>query len=196
MLRWLTPTRCAPSVLALDPHALVREGIRGLILDLDNTVVAWNAPAPTEAVRQWMNRVREAGLRACIVSNNFTGRAQAVGDHLGIPVVPAAVKPIPWAFRRAMAIMGIPAAQTALIGDQLFTDILGGNLLGMQTILVDPLSTQEFPTTKLVRRIERLVRARVVRRVGAKNAETPTPAGPARGGARERGNGGPHNPSS
>ncbi len=163
----LTPTRCAPSVLALDPHALVGEGIRGLILDLDNTVVAWNAPAPTDAVRQWMIQVRAAGLRACIVSNNFTGRAQAVGDQLGVPVVPAAVKPIPWAFRKAMAIMGIPAAQTALIGDQLFTDILGGNLLGMQTILVEPLSAQEFPTTKLVRRIERLVRARVVRRVGA-----------------------------
>ncbi len=171
MLRWLTPTRCAPSVLALDPHALVREGIRGLILDLDNTVVAWNAPAPTDAVRQWMSRVRAAGLRACIVSNNFTGRARAIGDQLGVPVVPAAVKPIPWAFRKAMAIMRIPAAQTALIGDQIFTDILGGNLLGMQTILVEPLSAQEFPTTRLVRRIERLVRARVVQRAGVHTAD-------------------------
>jgi len=165
MLRWLVPACSVPSVLALDPDALVREGIRGLIVDLDNTVIAWNAPAPTEAVRDWMRRVRAAGLRACIVSNNFTGRAQAVADALGVPVVPAAAKPAPWAFRRATAIMGIPPAQTALIGDQLFTDILGGNLLGMRTILVEPLSSEEFPTTRLVRRIERLVRARVVRRV-------------------------------
>jgi len=61
-----------------------------------------------------------------------------------------------------MALMGTQAQSTALIGDQVFTDILGGNLLGVRTILVEPLSTQEFPTTRLIRRLERLVRARVV----------------------------------
>lgn len=162
MLRWLIPTRYVPSILALDPGALATEGIRGLILDLDNTVVAWNASAPTEAVRQWVGRVREAGVRACIVSNNFSGRTQAIGRVLDVPVVAAAVKPIPWGFRRAMALMGTRPEQTALIGDQVFTDILGGNLLGVRTILVEPLSEQEFPTTRLVRRVERLIRARVV----------------------------------
>jgi len=164
----LVPTRHAASVLALDPVALSAEGIRGLMLDLDNTVVAWNAAAPSEAVRTWVGRLKAAGLRVCIVSNNFTGRARAIGELLGVPVVAAAVKPVPWAFRRAMAIMGTPPARTALVGDQLFTDILGGNLLGVITILVDPLSTQEFPTTRLVRRVERLIRARVLRRVRAR----------------------------
>ncbi len=152
ILRWLTPAWHATSVEGVDPQRLVRDGIRGVVLDLDNTVVAWNASAPTEPVRQWVDRLRRAGLKACI-------------EALGIPVVRAAVKPIPWAFRRAMTIMGTPARQTALIGDQLFTDILGGNLVGMYTILVDPLSSQEFPTTKLVRRLERLVRARVIDRI-------------------------------
>jgi HAD superfamily phosphatase (TIGR01668 family) len=163
ILRWLTPTRHAPSVLTIDPQQLTGEGIRGVILDLDNTVIAWDAAVPSAAVREWVDRLRQAGLKACIVSNNFMGRAQAIGEILGIPVVRAAVKPTPWAFRKAMTIMGISAGQTALIGDQLFTDILGGNLLGMCTILVDPLSTQEFPTTKLIRRLEGLVRARVLR---------------------------------
>ncbi len=165
MPRWLVPTRYAASVLALDPAALVAEGIRGVMLDLDNTVVAWNAAAPSEAVRAWVGRLTSAGLRVCIVSNNFTGRARAIGDALGVRVVSAAVKPVPWAFRRALAIMGTPPAHTAFVGDQLFTDVLGGNLLGMVTILVDPLSTQEFPTTRIIRRIERLIRARVIRRV-------------------------------
>ena len=168
ILRWLTPACHATSIVAVDPERLTRDGIRGVILDLDNTVVAWNAPAPTEAVRQWVDRLRQAGLKACIVSNNFRGRPRAIGKTLGIPVVLGAVKPIPWAFRRAMTIMGIPARQTALIGDQVFTDILGGNLVGMYTILVDPLSSQEFPTTKLVRRLERLVRARVIDRIRAR----------------------------
>lgn len=186
MLKWLTPTkvgsamlrplrklasrlwsglipgRYAPSILMLDPRALAAEGIRGLILDLDNTVVAWNAAAPTEPVRQWVGRVRGAGVRVCFVSNNFSSRTQAIGRALDVPVVAAAVKPIPWGFRRAMALMGTRAEDTALIGDQVFTDILGGNLLGVRTILVEPLSTQEFPTTRIIRRLERLIRARVV----------------------------------
>jgi HAD superfamily phosphatase (TIGR01668 family) len=168
ILKWLTPTYAAASLLALDPTELATGGIRAVILDLDNTVVAWNASVPTEAVRQWVSRARTAGLRACIVSNNFSRRAQVIGDLLGVPVVAGAVKPIPWAFRRAMAILGTLPGQTALIGDQLFTDILGGNLLGVQTILVEPLSVHEFPTTRLVRRVERLIRPRILKQVAGR----------------------------
>src|SRR5256886_15129039 len=145
MLKWLIPSGYAPSVLALNPPALAAEGIQGLILDLDNTVVAWNASAPTEPVRRWIDRVRETGVRMCIVSNNFSSRTQAIGRALNVPVVAAAVKPIPWGFRRAMALMGPQGPSTRLIGDQGFTHILAGNLLAAQTILVGPLSPQEFP---------------------------------------------------
>lgn len=112
-----------------------------------------------------MRRLGAAGLAGCIVSNNFSLRVRQVGTLLGVPVVGWALKPVPLGFWRAMAIMGTRPATTALIGDQLFTDVLGGNLLGMYTILVEPLSQDEFPTTRLVRRIERLIRTRVVRRV-------------------------------
>lgn len=165
ILRWLTPKRYVPSLPRIDPAELAARGVRGVILDLDNTVVAWDAAAPSAETRAWVRRLRAAGLRACIVSNNFAGRTQAIGDILDLPVVAGAVKPIPWAFRRAMVIMGTPASQTALIGDQLFTDVLGGNLLGLHTILVDPLSRREFPTTRLVRRLEGLIRRRVLQRL-------------------------------
>lgn len=102
-------------------------------------------------------------MAGCIVSNNFTPRVRRVGAALGLPVVGWALKPVPVGLWRAMAIMRTRPATTALIGDQLFTDVLGGNLLGMYTILVEPLSRDEFPTTRLVRRMERLVRARVIR---------------------------------
>ncbi|MGH2425704.1 MAG: YqeG family HAD IIIA-type phosphatase, partial [bacterium] len=104
-------------------------------------------------------------MQACIVSNNFAGRVRTLAEHLHVPVVIGAVKPTPWAFRKAMKVMGTTPRETALVGDQLFTDILGGNLLGLRTILVDPLSAREFPTTMLVRRIERLVRRRVLQHV-------------------------------
>jgi HAD superfamily phosphatase (TIGR01668 family) len=112
-----------------------------------------------------VRRLRSTGLAGCIVSNNFSLRVRQVGAMLAIPVVGWALKPVPLGFRRAMAIMGTRPATTALVGDQLFTDVLGGNLLGMYTILVEPLSPDEFPTTRLVRRIERLIRTRVVKRV-------------------------------
>src|SRR2546422_5579024 len=112
MLKWLIPSGYAPSVLALNPPALAAEGIQGLILDLDNTVVAWNASAPTEPVRRWIDRVRETGVRMCIVSNNFSSRTQAIGRALNVAGVAATGEPIPLGVRRALAFIGPRAGHT------------------------------------------------------------------------------------
>ncbi|HLA24551.1 MAG TPA: YqeG family HAD IIIA-type phosphatase [bacterium] len=165
ILRLITPSRVAATLAGLDPAELAAAGIRGVILDLDNTLLPWGSSTPPPEVQAWVQRLRAAGVAGCIVSNNFSLRVRRVGAMLGIPVVGWALKPVPIGFWRAMAIMGTRPATTALIGDQLFTDVLGGNLLGVYTILVEPLSQDEFPTTRLVRRIERLIRARVVKRV-------------------------------
>lgn len=166
ILRLITPSRVAATLAGLDPAELVAGGIRGVILDFDNTILPWGEATPLPEVLRWVPRLRAAGMAGCIVSNNFSLRVRRVGAMLGIPVVGWALKPLPIGFWRAMAIMGTRPATTALIGDQLFTDVLGGNLLGMTTILVEPLSADEFPTTRLVRRIERLFRSRVVKGVG------------------------------
>lgn len=165
ILRLITPARVAASVADLDPRDLARSGIRGVILDLDNTIVPWGEAVPTEVARGWVAGLLREGLRVCIVSNNSRVWAAQVGDILKVPVVGWALKPVPFGFRRALAIMGTAPGETALVGDQLFTDVLGGNLLGLRTILVEPLSAREFPTTRLVRRLERLIRDRVVRSI-------------------------------
>ena len=165
ILRLVTPSRVAASVADLDPRDLARSGIRGVILDLDNTIVPWGEAVPTEVARAWVAGLLREGLRVCIVSNNSRVWAAQVGDILKVPVVGWALKPVPFGFRRALAIMGTAPGETALVGDQLFTDVLGGNLLGLRTILVEPLSAREFPTTRLVRRLERLIRDRVVRSI-------------------------------
>jgi len=167
ILSLFTPDRAVASVADLDPGVLLGGGIRGIILDLDNTIVPWGEAAPPSFVREWVHRVRAAGLRGCIVSNNSSAWVAQVGDILSLPVVGWALKPMPFGFLRAMALMGTRARETALIGDQLFTDVLGGNLLGVHTILVEPLSVREFATTRVIRRIERLVRAKVLPRVRA-----------------------------
>lgn len=159
------PYRAVASIADLDPGALAAAGIRGVILDFDNTIVPWGASVPTPPVTAWVDRLRAAGLRACVVSNNFSPRVREVGRILQMPVIGWALKPVPVGLWRAMAIMGTRAAETALVGDQLFTDVLGGNLLGLRTILVEPLSSREFLTTRLVRWVERRFRGRILRRL-------------------------------
>src|SRR2546422_10066314 len=135
MLKWLIPSGYAPSVLALNPPALAAEGIQGLILDLDNTVVAWNASAPTEPVRQWIGRGRETGVRMCIVSNNFSSRTQVIGRALNVPVVAAAAKPIPLGFRPPLGLVGARAENTGPLLDRVCDDDLCREVLGRPAVL-------------------------------------------------------------
>ncbi|MDQ7828664.1 MAG: YqeG family HAD IIIA-type phosphatase [Armatimonadota bacterium] len=144
------------SVFDIDLEALRAQGIRGLILDLDNTLLPHGSREVTDAVLVWMRRVREAGLGAVLVTNSRARRVTTVAERLGIPVARGFIKPAVSMLRQAMALMGTGPAETAMIGDQLLTDMLAGNRLGLYTILVTPLSPRELPTTRyLSRRVER-----------------------------------------
>lgn len=156
----LRPSAEVASVYDIDLHALSARGIRGLILDLDNTIVPWGTWHPAPELFVWIAALKMEGLQLCIVSNNMGARVRHLASSLALPVVTSALKPGPLALRRALAMMGTTPATTALVGDQLFTDILGGNLLGLQTILVRPQSRREFPLTRFVRFAERLVLGR------------------------------------
>lgn len=164
IVRWLVPSRQVAAVTDLDPRALRTAGLRGVILDLDNTLIAWGVDAPSAEVLAWMPRLAAHGITACILSNGFSTRVAKAGALLGVPVVATAVKPAPWGIRRAMAVIGTAPGETALVGDQLFTDVLGGNLLGLYTVLVEPLSRREFITTRVVRWLEQFFRPRLAPR--------------------------------
>ena len=98
-------------------------------------------------------------IKVCLVSNNWHRRVSGVAEELGFSLVSKALKPLPFAFRRGMRLMGVKPSETATIGDQVFTDVLGGNLAGTLTVLVDPLSHTDLPHTLLLRRIEAKVMA-------------------------------------
>ena len=140
-------------------------GVRGVVLDLDNTIVPWNTSDVTPAVTDWIARIRAAGIGVCLLTNNYTRRASGVAESLSIPIIKGAFKPSPVAFRGALKVLGVAPQQAAVVGDQLFTDVLGGKLLGMRALLVEPLSVREFPTTMIIRWIERPIRNRL-RRAG------------------------------
>jgi HAD superfamily phosphatase (TIGR01668 family) len=160
----LRPVLLAEAIWTVDLHWLSSQGIRGLILDLDNTLVDWNDTWVRPQVRSWLEAARRRQMRPCLVSNAVRGaRVAQVGRQLRLPVLLHAGKPFPIAFRRAMVALGTDRRSTCAIGDQVFTDMLGANWLGLLTILVTPLSRRESPHTRLIRLIERPLRRRWAR---------------------------------
>ena len=153
-MRPFIPDLYYTDVHAIDLDDLRSRGIRVLLVDLDNTLLPRDTGVMTAELRAWARRVAEEGFRVCLVSNNWHEKVGEIAKELGFEIVPKAIKPLPFAFRRAMALMESTPADTAVIGDQLFTDILGGNSLGLLTILVQPLSASDLPHTLALRLIE------------------------------------------
>lgn len=157
MLRKLCPQLQAGSVLELDLDQLRERGIKGIIFDLDNTLVEWKQDRLTPEVVELIEQTKSRGFKMAILSNALEHRVEAVARMLDIPYISRAVKPRKSPFRKAMDLMGTTPETTAVVGDQIFTDILGGNRMKLYTIWISPLSSTEFISTKAVRRLERLV---------------------------------------
>lgn len=161
-MSFLSPDYYLTDVHAIDLDALRLRGVRGLFLDLDNTILPRDTNEVPGSLRVWATDLAEHGFRVCLVSNNWHERVRIVADNLGFDLVAKAMKPFPFAFWKAAGRMGLHSRECAAVGDQLFTDILGGKLVGAATVLVSPLSSTDLPHTLLLRRLE----ARIMR--GAK----------------------------
>lgn len=161
-MRLLTPDRYVSSVHALDLDELRASGIRALLLDLDNTLLPRGTNVVPDQLKAWAADLRRRGFSVCLVSNNWHERVKHVAGELGFDLVDKAIKPLPFAFWAALRRAGVTPAETVVIGDQIFTDILGGNALGMRTVLVSPLSATDLPHTLFLRAIEaRILAGRV-----------------------------------
>ena len=161
----LVPWAAHERVWDVPLEGLLREGVRGLILDYDNTLALWRGELLPES-EEWMRRARAVGLRLCVLSNAArSGRVRRSLKRVGVEVEARALKPLPRGFRRAARRMGLRPEEVAVVGDQIFTDVLGGNLAGMRVVLVRPLGRREFVTTRLARLLERVV-LRVLRARG------------------------------
>ncbi|MCI5815951.1 YqeG family HAD IIIA-type phosphatase [Ruminococcus sp.] len=143
------------SVLQIQPGLLRQYGIRGLMLDLDNTLTTHDNPVPAEGVLSWIDVMRQAGIALMIVSNNKPHRVQPFAAALGLPFVAEGAKPLPKGFRQAQKRMQLPFSQLAVVGDQIFTDILGANLCGVKSIYVRPIQYEKKGFLKVKRWLER-----------------------------------------
>ena len=162
-MKVLTPNFFYDSIYDVDLDLLKQKEIKGLIIDIDNTLVGWDTSLPTLAVKEWLEKLVKEGFNICLVSNNNKERVLYFSKELNIPFIYQARKPMKKNFLVAMDILRTTKIETAVIGDQIFTDVLGGNRLSLTTILVKPIKSKEFWWTNFVRKIERRVLKKVIK---------------------------------
>lgn len=160
----MTPDAVVERIEDFDARRFEQWGVRGIALDLDNTIVPWHTSHVTPGATAWINEVLGRGIGICLITNNYSGGAAVTSALFDIPVIKGALKPSPWSFHAALRALGVAAVNAAVVGDQIFTDVLGGKLAGMRAVLVKPLSRSEFPTTKFVRMLERPMLAMLKKR--------------------------------
>lgn len=161
MYQLLCPDLIIKSLQEIKINTLQQRGIKGLIFDLDNTIIPWDSPTMSPEITQWIRDLLAQGFKICLVSNNMGKRVKNIAGIFGVPFVARAYKPSKTGFRQAIERMELTPDEVAVIGDQLFTDVLGGNRLGLFTIWVTPLTAKEFIGTRITRQLEKIAVGRL-----------------------------------
>ncbi len=144
-------------IYELDISGIKSRGIEAVIFDIDNTLVTYDDAVAPERTIKFFERLREAGLKTYIVSNNNEKRVKKFSESLGVPYYAAALKPFKKYLKKACRDMSAAPNRTLLVGDQLFTDIYGGRRMGMPTLLVKPVSQKDAGLVGIKRKFEKMV---------------------------------------
>ena len=138
------PALLADALTDITPDLLEERGIRLLMLDFDNTIVPYTTSVPEPLMEQWLLDMKCTDIQLCVVSNSKKDRVKIFCDNYGIPCITHAGKPFTRGIRECLAKFDIPADQAAIVGDQIYTDTLGGNLAGVTPILVSAIDNHNF----------------------------------------------------
>lgn len=140
----LLPKAMTKKLTDLTPQWLEGRGIELLMLDFDNTIVPYTTSVPTEEMENWLRAMAASAIPVCIVSNSKKGRVKVFCDQYHLPCITHAKKPFSKGIRECLTRYGIPAGKAALVGDQIYTDTLGANCAGVQSILVEAIDNHNF----------------------------------------------------
>lgn len=157
MYNFLLPNEFVHNVFEITPEKLNALGIRGIITDLDNTLVEWDRADATEAIMAWIEELRQAGIRVVIASNNHEERVKRFAEPLGIPYIHRAKKPLGAAYYAGLVQLRLKRDEVAMVGDQLLTDVFGAKRQKLYTFLVRPVAESDGFVTLFNRFIERRV---------------------------------------
>ena len=136
----LTPEYLFQDITHITPEFLRQQGIRALLLDVDNTLTAHGSQQLSRPVADWLEQMKAQGVRMVIVSNNLRRRVEPFARQLGLEYISMGCKPLPGGLARARHLLGVSRGQVALVGDQLFTDRLAGWLYGIRVLVVQPMT--------------------------------------------------------
>lgn len=157
MLKRFFPDYYIDSIFEIDTDKLKKQGIKALVFDIDNTLVPYDVEEPTKEIIDYFEELQEKGFKICLFSNNNKERVIRFNKGLRLIAIHKANKPLKGKFKIAMDLLGTDKSSTAIVGDQIFTDVYGGNRTGITTILVAPVSDKDEWITKIKRGLERRV---------------------------------------
>ena len=158
MFEILIPKVYVDSICNIDLNKLIKtKKIKGIIVDLDNTLIAWGEKEVSQKNIDWVNEAKKLGLKICIVSNTNSKRVAEFAKIFDVPYHSKYFKPFSIAFNNGFKILDTKKSETVVIGDQIFTDILGGNRLKLLTILVTPIVKKDSIGTFLHRNLEKII---------------------------------------
>ncbi|MBQ7288107.1 MAG: YqeG family HAD IIIA-type phosphatase [Clostridia bacterium] len=144
-------------VTEITPAFLQQNGIKGLLLDVDNTLSTDNGQELLTGLREWIAEMQDNGIRLTVISNAAKKRLIPFAGKIGMQFVHRAAKPLFWGYLMGAHRLGLKKKETAMVGDQLFTDILGANLIGMPSILVEPILLETGKSFVIRRRLEKKI---------------------------------------
>ncbi len=136
---------------------LNKYGIKALILDVDNTLSTHHGQVLTEGLPEWLELMRQNGIKMTVLSNSNSKRLTPFAQKIGLDFISLGLKPLPFGYLRALKRLGTNKKETAIVGDQLFTDTMGGNFVGVVTILLTPIKPESSLRFRMKRRVERFV---------------------------------------
>ena len=151
------PREYVDNVREIRIDLLKKNNIKGIILDVDNTLIDFSKNMP-DGTKEWIDEVKKQGIKCCILSNsNKIEKVKKVAETLDIPFIYFAKKPLKFGFNKAKKILGLPSNEIAVVGDQIMTDVIGANRSKMISILVKPIEEKDYLITKIKRPLENII---------------------------------------
>lgn len=145
------------SIYSIDYNALKNAGIKIILFDLDNTIIPISASEPTKKLKDFIEDLKSMGFKPIIMSNSKKKRVEPFKESLIVDAACSCKKPLKNKYKKIFNLYNVKPNEVAAVGDQLLTDIFGANRVGITSILVNPISTNDFPRTKVNRFFENLI---------------------------------------
>jgi len=155
------PTYFTKHVSNINPQILHKLNIKGIILDIDDTLAPHRCSTPDPEALKWVKLLKENNIKLILVSNNFKNRVSKFAKKLDLPYIYMCIKPLSYGIKKAVKHLNLPTEQIIMVGDQIFTDIIGANFLKLKSILVDPISKNKTMLLKIKRFFEKNIRKKI-----------------------------------